>query len=102
MLHSERQTTEEHPYQVEVLDKFREDDVGIICRTDDLIICVGNKFWAKSIKRKRKSIMGDMRKIGTPVRRVVVAETVTATDLFDHQRFDDLARSPQTDGSQGS
>ena len=62
---SHRQVTEEDPYQVEILDKIREDQVETICQTDNFVIYLGKKPWAKSIKQERKFIMGDTRKIGT-------------------------------------
>ena len=42
-------------FQKNVLDKFRDDDVGRLCKTDSVILRVGQKFWAKSIKRGKLS-----------------------------------------------
>ena len=51
---SHRQVTEEG-YQVEIFDKIREDQVGTICQTDNFVIFLGKKLWAKSIKWEQAS-----------------------------------------------
>ena len=49
-------------FQSTILDKFRSDTVGEVCRTDKLIIQVGQKLWSKSVTRERSIVMNDMRK----------------------------------------
>ena len=52
-----------------ILDKFRSDEVGNICRSDKAIVLLGTKLWAKSTRKERKVIMSDMRILGNLVSR---------------------------------
>ncbi|XP_071958628.1 uncharacterized protein [Antedon mediterranea] len=58
-------------FNVEILNRFRTDEVGEICRTDLTLINIGKKFWDKKKNKKdkklegRKSVMSDMRRLAT-------------------------------------
>ena len=39
-------------FQKSILDRFREDDVGNVCRKDKNVLLLGKKLWAKSVKKK--------------------------------------------------
>ncbi len=43
---------------------LRVDEVGELCQNDPLITAVGQYEWAVSVKRNRKTIMTDMRRLG--------------------------------------
>ena len=51
-------------FELEVLQKFRNDEVGHFCKTDSAIIKIGRKLWAKSASKERRVIMNDMRIYG--------------------------------------
>ena len=50
-----------------ILDKFRNDEVGNLCRSDKAIVLLGTKLWSKSSKKGRKVIMSDLRILGNLV-----------------------------------
>ena len=37
---------------MEVLNRFRNDEVGQLCRSDFLTLLLGKKAWAKSVKKE--------------------------------------------------
>ena len=47
-----------------ILDRFRNDDVGNLCRADKAIVLMGTKLWSKSSKKERKVIMSDLHILG--------------------------------------
>ena len=57
-------------FQNEIMSKFRQDEVGQLCRNDPTIRLVGERLFTKMKKKPdkkvevRKTVMSDMRKIG--------------------------------------
>ncbi|PIK43850.1 hypothetical protein BSL78_19292 [Apostichopus japonicus] len=55
----------------EILCKFRDDDIGLFCRKDPVVINIGERLWTKSKLKKdkagevRKSVMTSMRRLAT-------------------------------------
>ena len=52
-------------FDADLLSKFRTDEIGMLCRTDSIITTVGRILWERSIRKDRKSTMGEMRKLGS-------------------------------------
>ena len=48
-------------FKGQVLNRFRRDEVGQLCRRDFLTLLLGKKAWAKSAKKERHVIMSEMR-----------------------------------------
>lgn len=48
-------------FQTEVLDRFRHDDIGEICRKDKVVLLLGQKLWAKAVQKDKRGVMSDMR-----------------------------------------
>ena len=43
-----------------VLLSFHSDDIGILCKTDQMITTVGKILWERSVRKDKKSTMGEM------------------------------------------
>ena len=52
----ETSISEHVSFQIEVLQKFRNDPTGTLCKTDSKIIKVGRKLWANSARKDRKAL----------------------------------------------
>lgn len=88
-------------YQVEVLGRFRKDDVGDMCRTDPYIMSYGyHRYLAigrRKVKKdeKRKSLMSTMRhlsKLYIDFKSVKKGDTACSLDMFlkaNKQEFKD-------------
>ena len=48
-------------FKVNILNRFRHNAVGEICRTDKAVLMLGEKLWSKSAKKERHVIMSEMR-----------------------------------------
>ena len=48
-------------FMEQVLNRFRNDEVGQLCRSDFLTLLLGKKAWAKSAKKEKHVIMSEMR-----------------------------------------
>lgn len=58
-------------FVADILSKFRNDDIGEMCKNDPVLLQIGRRLWSKQ-KRKvdkktevRKSVMRDMRRLAT-------------------------------------
>ena len=78
-------------YRENVLDRFRKDEVGKICREDFVTILLGKKLWARSSKKERHSTMTDMRILGNIIfgfRSESGDRTKSGIDVLDYRQFD--------------
>ena len=78
-----------------ILDRFRKDDVGEICRTDFVTILFGKKQWARSSKKERHVTMTDMRIIGNLIlgfRSESGENKKSGIDVLDYRQFDILEK----------
>ena len=79
-----------------VLYSFRNDEAGKLCRSDPLIIMLGKKLWAKSIKKEKHVIMSEMRVLANLVLRIRVLtlnENFCAHNVLEREYFDALSDS---------
>ena len=53
-----------------VVSFFRQDAVGNICRSDHAVLLLGDRLWAKSIKKEKRVIMSDMRILGNLIHKM--------------------------------
>nr|XP_054753532.1 uncharacterized protein LOC129259256 [Lytechinus pictus] len=58
-------------FVADILSKFRDDEIGDMCKTDPVLLTIGRRLWSKQ-KRKvdkktevRKSVMRDMRRLAS-------------------------------------
>ena len=80
----------------EIVAHLRNDDIGNICRDDQLIITLGNKLWAKNVKRERKVILSQMRRMGHLLllfRKEVGQNTLNGAGMFDQKLFSFLEKA---------
>ena len=61
-----------------VVSFFRQDAVGNICRSDHAVLLLGDRLWAKSIKKEKRVIMSDMRILGNLIHKI---KDVRGSDL---------------------
>ena len=82
-------------FQEQVLDKFRDDDCGKICRKDKLVILLGQRLWMKSRKKERKVIMSDMRILGNLILAVnrLSDSNLSGEDLLHREHYDHLVKA---------
>ena len=52
-------------FEENILQRFRDNPVGNLCRSDRVVKEVGKRQWAKSIKKDRKVVMTDMRRLSS-------------------------------------
>ncbi|XP_022098212.1 uncharacterized protein LOC110983333 isoform X2 [Acanthaster planci] len=91
--------SEDQKFQVTVLDRFRSDAIGEVCREDTMIKEVGKKLWAKSIRREKSIIMNDMRRLGhlvVKMRELAEKETLCGEDVFKRQNYHLLEQTLDT------
>ena len=43
---------------------FHDDNISTICKTDPMITVVGKALWERSVHKDKKTVMGEMRKLG--------------------------------------
>ena len=80
-------------FKTNVVDHLRDDDIGNVCREDELILHLGKKLWNRNIKRERKPILAGMRRMGRLLltfREVAGREDLQGKDLFDSSLFETL------------
>ena len=68
-----------------VLLHFRSDDIGILCKMDRMITTVGKVLWERSVRKERKSTMGEMRKLASllhAVRNISKNDKFTGHDML--------------------
>ncbi|XP_071830672.1 uncharacterized protein [Apostichopus japonicus] len=96
-------------FSVNILYKFRGDEVGSICREDPVILNVGKRLWDKGRAKEnkktevRKSVMSDMRRLASlylhfKEQKTIHAshftlETGTSRDMFDRKNFSILSEA---------
>ncbi|XP_076105616.1 uncharacterized protein LOC143073743 [Mytilus galloprovincialis] len=86
-----------------ILTKFTKDDIGKICKSDNLVKKVGSILWAKNrtkvdqLSQVRKSVMNDMRRLAhaynffkEEVKKDHPLLLNTAADMFNRIFFKDL------------
>ena len=75
-----------------VVSFFRQDAVGNICRSDHAVLLLGDRLWAKSIKKEKRVIMSDMRILGNLIHKMedVRGSDFSGEDILKRSNFDDL------------
>lgn len=84
--------------RINILDRFRNDDVGNLCRSDKAIVLLGTKLWAKSSKKERKviMIMNDLRILGNLIlktRQKTIDFTFTGEDVVRRCNFETISQT---------
>ena len=90
----QQDVTEE--FQNVILDRFRDDDVGNVCRKDKVVLLLGKKLWAKSVKKQKRVIMNEMRLFGNLIVNMKEAagkENLTGEDVLNRQNFEFLIQA---------
>ena len=85
----------DHEYKVNIIDRFHKDDVGEICRTDLVVLLTGKKLWARSVKKERTVIMGEMRLLANLIhlfRTESKNEKASGLDVLDYKQFNVLEK----------
>ncbi|RUS79962.1 hypothetical protein EGW08_012263 [Elysia chlorotica] len=80
----------------QVLNRFRRDEVGQLCRSDFLTLLLGKKAWAKSAKKERHVVMSEMRLYANLIiafRQQSENQNVSGTDILDYSQFDTLEKA---------
>ena len=80
----------------QVLNRFRNDEVGRLCRTDFLTLLLGKKAWAKSIKKERHVIMSEMRLFAHLIlefRKQSENQNASGSDVLDYSKLDILEKA---------
>ena len=83
-------------FEIEILQKFRDDPTGQLCKTDSAIIKVGRKLWAKSARKDRHVIMNDMRTYGNLLLEVQMAahdHELTDEDILKPENFEHFSKA---------
>ena len=73
-----------------VLQRLREDTVGRLCKTDATITKVGKILWERSGGRDRRSVMGEMRKLGILLEKFKIVSgnaEASAADMLETKNF---------------
>ena len=81
-----------------VLDKFRTDETGRLCRNDPVVVRLGQKLWAKSARKERKNIMNHMRLLGNLImefRKAAHNDDLHGEDLLKRKHFPMLTKAIQ-------
>ena len=77
-----------------VLDSFRNDEAGNLCKSDPFIILLGMKLWAKSIKKEKHVVMAEMRVLANLVLRMRILSlnnNLCAQNVLQRQYFETLS-----------
>ncbi|XP_035827140.1 uncharacterized protein LOC101860428 isoform X2 [Aplysia californica] len=80
-------------FKENILDRFRKNEVGEICRTDFVTLLFGKKQWAKSVKKERSITMSEMRVLANLIlifRQECGDEKASGHDILDYRWFDFL------------
>lgn len=100
-----RESVTQPQFVKEILSRFYKDEVGKLCKTDAVIVNVGQKLWAKEKSKQdkkvevRKSVMADMRRMGTlynefksqhEVHGTAPLQQGNAGDMFNRDHFEAL------------
>ncbi|GFS21611.1 histone-lysine N-methyltransferase SETD8-A [Elysia marginata] len=82
----------------EILEKFREDETGKLCRTYFLLNQLGRKLWSKSARKERRVIMSDMRTLGNLIlqlRKEAHDDSLEGRDILKRKNFENLTKAIQ-------
>ena len=83
-------------YTSQILEKFRSDESGKLCQSDPVVVRLGKKLWAKSLRKERKVIMNDMRTLGNLIiefRKAAHNDDLQGVDLLKRENFDYLTKA---------
>lgn len=93
-------------FRRDILCKFRETEIGDICRTDPVILSVRKQLWVEGMNKKdkvtevKKSVMSDMRRLASlyvvykdqqEAAHAIHAENQTASAMFKRENFTALS-----------
>lgn len=79
----------------DILKRFRDNEIGEICRTDRMILLVGKFKWEKSAHKERKNLMTDMRRLASLLIQFqqLAGIDCEGTDLLDYSKFSLLEKA---------
>ncbi|XP_030848126.1 uncharacterized protein LOC105437122 isoform X3 [Strongylocentrotus purpuratus] len=95
-------------FTTEILSKFRDDEIGEVCRTDEVITNIGQRLWSKERSKRdkrsqvRKSVMASMRRLASlyalfkqqhAIHGNSVLQNGNAGDMFDRLHFHALSEA---------
>ena len=96
-------------FRRDILCKFRDTEVGDICRTDPVVLSIGKQLWRKGMNKKdkvtevKKSVMSDMRRLASLYlvykdQDAALAnnqENSTVAEMFKREHFNVLSEAIQ-------
>ena len=84
-------TSVDPKFQEDILNHFREDDIGMICVKDQTIIRFGVSLWLKNSKKmERKGVMAEMkRRLG---RMLMKMKSLTNDDTLKSVKIEEESR----------
>ena len=83
-------------FMEQVLNRFRKDQVGQLCRCDFLTLLLGKKAWAMSAKKERHVIMNEMSLFAHLIlafRNQSENQNASGIDILDYSKFDILEKA---------
>jgi integrase len=105
--HSSDQSDPSEPseFDREVLPYLSNDEVGILCRTDPMVLVFGKQEWEKSVKADKKPVRNYMRQMAHLIIecRNITTSAFTGADLFNRTNFKVLTKALDnlTKGTEG-
>lgn len=100
------QNTASHNFKEKILQNFRDDEEGKICRSDEILQVIGQNLWSKERKtdkesEMKKSVMGNMRRLAQLFKHFKEnalgenssEEVRTVADMFIRTHFTSLERA---------
>ena len=82
-------------FKIQVVDAFRKDDVGTLCRNDKATLHMGKMLWAKSERKDKHTIMADMRLYANVIieMRKFSQQDITGEDVVNREYFEFLNKA---------
>lgn len=81
-----------------VLQRFRNDSTGNLCRKDLAVLLLGKRLWSKSVKKERHVIMSEMRTFANLIlmfRKHATNKSAGGVDILHYSQFDSLEKAIQ-------
>jgi len=91
-------------FETQIVEKFRNDETGKVCRNDIVVLRLGRKLWAKSVRKEKHVIMNNMRTFGnliTEVRKVTNNNKIGGEDIIKRENFESLTKAIENMTTQG-
>ncbi|RUS68728.1 hypothetical protein EGW08_023510, partial [Elysia chlorotica] len=80
----------------DVLQRFRHDLTGDLCRKDLAVLLLGKRLWSKSFKKERHTIMSEMRSFSNLIikfRKHSSNKNAGGVDILHYSQFDILEKA---------